>query len=263
MHARLFLLVALACGCNNPVYLAETAHLETLPAPPMTMSNNGWAPATGLYVLPVRRPTASERQALTQLQQKLALPQPVPWAAARDFDVEIEYSVRNVDMQPVTATVALNGGNEFGDYVPTAYLNPRANQNDQTPPPPLVGGELLEIAPGGVVTGVFREDQLQKSSLDLEAITRYPSMMDVLATPYEVIENHTMVTRTGFEGIPANDVTPMHVRYAFIVSAGGHVVMDYTVRVRDHAGKLADPAQSNLYVSTAANLAPPVAPPKR
>jgi hypothetical protein len=119
----------------------------------------------------------------------------------------------------------------------------------------------MVIAPGATTTGVFREDQLQKSSLDLEAITRYPDMMNVRATPYEAIENSTMLTRIGFQGIPANDITPAHVRYALGIDANGHVVMDYTVRVRDHNGKLADPSQRNLYVSTAAMLAPPVAPP--
>ena len=51
------------------------------------------------------------------------------------------------------------------------------------------------------------------------------------------------------------------MRYAFTVTADVHISMDYTVRVRDLNGKLAKPTDKNLYVSTAAMLAPPIAPP--
>lgn len=259
MRAGLWLLVLAACGCNDPTYLAEKAPLETQPA--QAMMGGGFAPATALYVLPVRRPSKTERQALADLQQKLMLPDAVPWAQARDFDIELEWSVANLDATTATVIVALDGGNEFGDYVPGAYLNPKANANDQTPPPDLVTSPPLVIQPGARSSGVFREDDLQESALDLEAITRFPSGGDALATPFIVIEHRSSVSRIGLEGIPPNDVTPAHVRYQLTVSADAHVVMDYTVRVRDHHGKLAKPGDDNLYVDDAATLAPPVAPP--
>src|SRR5207245_11161602 len=123
-----------------------------------------------LYVVPVRRPTATERMALATLQQKLKLPDPVPWAQARDFDIEIQYSIKNLEDKKIIAFVACDGGNEYGDYVPGAYIDPTANAEDQTPPPDLLTSPPIEVAAGGVVTGVFREDDLQESALDLEAI---------------------------------------------------------------------------------------------
>ncbi len=256
MRAGVCVLVLAACGCNNPTYLNDNGPLETMPA----MMGGGFSPATQLYVLPVRRPTQTERQALTRLQQQLMLADPVPWAQAKDFDIEIEWSVKNLDTTPATVIVALNGGNEFGDYVPGAYINPNANADNQAPPPDLLTSPPTVIDPGATQTGVFREDDLQESSLDLEAITRYPSGGDALATPFMVIEHRSNVSRIGLESVPANDVTPMHVRYAFTVSADAHVVMDYMVRVRDHNGKLAKPGDMNLYVNNAATLAPPVVP---
>ncbi len=259
MRAGLCVLVLAACGCNNPTYLAETAPIETTPA----AMGGGFAPATALYVLPVRRPTATEQQALTTLQQKLMLPDRVPWAQARDFDIEIQWSVKNLDTAKQTVIVTCDGGNEFGDYVPGAYINPNVPAGQQTPPPPLLTSEPLVVDVGATVQGVFREDDLQESSLDLEAITRYPSGGNVLATPFMVIEHRSDVSRIGLESIPPNDVTPAHVRYQLTVNAGGHVVMDYSIRVRDHNGKLAKPSDKNLYVNPAAMLAPPVAPPMR
>jgi hypothetical protein len=256
MRAGLLVLALAAFGCNDPTYLGENAPIENAPA-----AMGGFAPATGLYVLPVRQPTQTERQALQKLQQQLMLPDPVPWAQARDFDIEIEWSVRNVDMTKATVIVALDGGNEFGDYVPGAYINPNANAENQVVPPDLLTSEPLVIEAGGTINGVFREDDLQESSLDLEAITRYPSGGDAMATPFMVIEHRSNVSQIGLEGIPLHDVTPAHVRYQFNVSADAHIILDYTVRVRDHNGKLAKPTDKNLYVNTAAMLAPPIAPP--
>ena len=67
-----------------------------------------------------------------------------------------------------------------------------------------------------------------------------------------VIEHRSTVSRIGLEGVPPNDVTPAHVRYAFTVNADAHVILDYSVRVRDHNGKLAKPTDKDLYVNAAA-----------
>jgi hypothetical protein len=251
MRGRLLIFLALcASGCNNPTYLAG------YPIELMAGANS----AMGLYVLPVRRPTQKEADALVALQQKLMLPQAVPWAQTRDFDIEIEYSIKNLDAKDTIAFAYLDGGNEFGDYVPAAYLNPAVNVNDQAPPPHLVQSEPLTVPTGGMVTGVFREDQLAESALNLEAITRYPSMAGVRATPYIVILHRSDVTSIGRETVPANDITPAHVRYQIAVVSDSHVILDYTVRVRDHNGKLAKPTDMNLYVNPAAMLAPPTHP---
>lgn len=256
MRAGLALIVLAACGCNDPTYLQDNGPLETAPA----AMGGGFTPATGLYVLPVRKPTQTERQALQKLQQQLMLPAAVPWAQARDFDIEIEWTVKNADTTKATVIVALDGGNEFGDYVPGAYINPNANAENQAPPPDLLTSAPLVIEAGAIANGVFREDDLQESSIDLEAITRFPSGGDTLATPFMVIEHRSNVSRIGLESVPLDDVTPAHVRYAFTVSADAHVVFDYVVRVRDHNGKLAKPTDKDLYVNAAATLPPPVAP---
>src|SRR4029079_14321412 len=142
----------------------------------------------------------------------------------------------NLDAMTQTIIVTLDGGNEFSDYVPSAYIDPNANVEDQAPPPNLLTSEPLVVEPGATVQGVFREDDLQESALDLEAITRYPSGGDALATPVMVIEHRSDISQIGLEGIPLHDVTPAHVRYQLTVVADAHVVMDYSVRVRDHNG---------------------------
>src|SRR5436305_631752 len=123
MRTRLLYLVVapLVWGCNTPTYLREHRPLETMAEP---MGGGGYAADTDLYVLPVRRPTMDEQRARDQEQQSRGLMMPVPWVGTRDFAVQIEYSLKNLSSQTVTAYLTANGGNEFGDYVPGAYIDP-------------------------------------------------------------------------------------------------------------------------------------------
>jgi hypothetical protein len=257
MRARLlsFIVVA-AAGCNDPVYIQQHRPLETR-ADPM---NGGFAADVDLFVLPVRTPTNAEQRALDQEQMRLGLMQPVPWAGARDFDIQLQWAIKNLDAQPVDALFIVNGGNEFGDYDPAAFIDPNVPEDEQPPPPNLYGGAPMHLAGNEVRTGVLREDDLHENAIDLEAITRYPDPAGVAATPFEVIEHNSQLSKVGMDAVPLNDVIPAMVRYAITLSATGHVVLDYSVRVRDHSGKIAAADAQNLYVPTDAQLAPPAGP---
>src|SRR5207249_11797261 len=133
------------------------------------------------------------------------LTMPVPWAGTRDFAVQVEYSLKNLEDTGVTAYFSANGSNEFGDYVPADYIDMAANAEDQTPPPPLMGGSPIVLGAKETRVGVLREDQISEASLDLEAITRYPSGGDVMATPFMVIAHDSTASRIGLESIPPKD----------------------------------------------------------
>lgn len=249
-------------ACNEPVYLQETRPLEAVTA---EMVGDGPALFTDsdLYVLPVRKPTQKEAAALQAEQQKLGLPMPVPWAGERDFDIEIEWSIKNLDTQTVSSRVTLNGGNEFGDYVQSLYVDPNAAADDAPAPPNLLGSdELIPMAAGAVRSGVFREDELREAGLDLEVITRYPPPNAGLNAPFIAIEHNSTASSVGLENIPKGDVTPAMVRFAIRFEATGHAALDYVIRVRENGtpGNKLAPGGKDLYVSTAAVLPAPVQP---
>jgi hypothetical protein len=250
-------LALLSGGCNNPSYLSENRPLETRMG--TVMGQTGYQADSDLYILPVRQPTDVEQQALQDDQNARMLMLPEPWAQRVDFDIEIEYTLKNLDPMMNQAFVTLTGGNEFGDYNPMLYINPLANQEMQTPPPPLSGGTPINLDANQIINGVFREDQIGEASIDLEAITRYPSMDGVRQTPFEVVEHLSTVSQIGLDGVPPNDVTPMMVRFLLTLSSSGHVALDYVVRVRDHNAKLGAPGAmlSDLWVPTDAFLTPP------
>jgi hypothetical protein len=259
MRSRLLFTVVALTGCNTPTFLPEHRPLETV----QDAMGGGYAADTDLYVFPVRQPTGDERKASQAEQRSLGLMMPVPWVGTRDFAVQIQYSLKNLSNQPVTAFLTANGGNEFGDYVPDLYIDPTENAEDQTPPPPLLGGSPIDLAPNETKQLVFREDQIAEASLDLEAITRYPSGGDIIATPFMVIAHDSSASRIGLDAIPQKDVTPLMVRFQLALSANGHVACDYNVRVRilgNPDDKLSTSTTRGNYVSTAAMLAPPADP---
>lgn len=255
-----WLLLSLAvAGCNNPTYLFERRPLETQADP---VNAGAYTSDVDLYVIPVRRPSDDERRALRAERTRLGLPMDVPWVGLRDFDIEIQWSIKNLDNAPVNAFFTVAGGNEFGDYDPAQYVDPTVIAEDQVAPPPLLGGSPIELLANEVRSGVFREDDLLEAATDLEAIIRYPAGGDALSTPFQVLVRHSSASRVGLESIPATDVIPAMVRFALTLAADGHVVLDYNVRVRDHSSKLAPaPATGAMYVSLDSVRAPPVAPP--
>jgi hypothetical protein len=250
MAARRLSLLAL-CGvltaCNSPTYFPGTRAL-------VSQAGSG---DTDLFVVPVRKPTREEQAALVAEQMRLALPQPAAWAGLRDFDIEMHWSLHNDDMTGTnTATLSLNGGNEFGDYEPALFIDPLAPAEDQVPPPPLMGGTPLTLQGGETRTGVFREDQLAEAGIDLEAIVRYPPAGGGIATPFIVIEHLSSLSQAGLDGVPPKNPTAAMVRLQLTLASTGNVTAEYSVRVRDHSGKLAHIGDMNLYVSTAAMLPP-------
>ncbi len=250
-------------GCNTPVYIGEKRALATQPADPTMPMQMGLQPDKDLFVLPVRKPRGEEGKAVAAEQKKLGLMMPVPWAALRDFDIQIEWSIKNLDTTPTKAFLTVNGGSEFGDYIPELYIDPTANQGDQTIPPSLLGGSPIDLAAGETRTGIFREDEVAEAALDLEAIIRYPDLTNVIAAPFKVITRRSTASKVGYENVPPNDVIPAMVRFAFTLTSDGHVAADYSVRVRDHNAKLPSPALANPmtgYINLADSMPPPVMP---
>lgn len=252
----LWLLVGAWAGCNNPTYLSQQRPLETRPA-----EGGGVMPDRDLYVVPVRRPSTEERRALELEQMMLGLTMETPWVGVRDFEIAVHYTIKNLEDKKVRAFFTIDGGNEFGDYDPALYVDPTVDEEDQEPPPSLVFTPPIDLEPNEIRTGVVREDEIAEAALDLEAITRYPPGDNPFETPYQVILRHSSASRIGLEGIPENDVIPAVVRYHLGLTASGHVVLDYSVRVRDRTGKLARPDDDDLYVPDDATLPPPAAPP--
>ena len=101
-------------------------------------------------------------------------------------------------------------------------------------PPSLAGGIPMQVAANGTLSGVLREDQLREASLDLEAISR--GMINPFAAIFNVNEADPTVL-VGGVAVPQDAVSEM-IRYDITLQANRHMILEYTIRVRDQRGIL-------------------------
>ena len=251
-------------ACDNPVYYSQNRPLQAMKPAAAMMDAGGIMSDTDLFVVPVRRPTDLEAMARSAEQAKLGLPMEVPWVGVRDIEIEMNWSLKNLEDKDVLTRVTVNGGNEFGDYDKSLFVDPTAPAADQMAPPDLLGGGVLvSLAAGATRSGVFREDQFREAALDLEAITRYPPPDAGINTPFIVLVRQSSASAIGLEAIPKGDITPAVVRLKVLLQSSGKTTLDYSVRVRekgDPRDKLAAVGAADLYVSTVSVLPAPAQP---
>lgn len=236
-------------GCaNDPLYIPGPSQLE---AGQDDMSGE----ARASLVLPIRPETMVELAERTQLAAELMLPvEEVPYVRLGDLDLSVEWTIKNLEAMPGQALIQLNGANELWAYEPAVI----PVGEDDPAPPGLEGDRPIEVAANGSVSGVFREDQLREASVDLDQITRgninpfratltledrnatefaqvTPVMFDDNGEPLPQTETGMRYPRAAFAQI---------VRVDLVFRPSRHMVLEYTVRVRDTRGILHDLLQA-------------------
>ncbi len=234
-----------AVGCaNDPIYLVSPTTMEAGQDDGM----GGITQANSSLVLSIKNETASDAQARMALAAKLGVM--VPYVKVGDIDIEVEYTIKNLDSKDGQAKVDLNGANEFFVYDPSVIiLNPG---DDEAPPtPPLQGDIPIDVPAMGTVQGVFREDQLLEASVDCDSVTRghvnpFAAVLkinknDPSFQPLSAYIPPAMVGGTPPAQMPVGPVVPRAalaelIRVDLVFKPDHHMTLDYTVRVRDHRG---------------------------
>jgi len=232
-------------GCaNDPVYIPG----------PATM-NAGVDDGTGAIsvdkasvVLPIKTETAADAAKRTALAAKLMVD--VPYVKVGDIEIEIEWTIRNLDDKDGEAKVQLNGANELFSYDPELIvLSP---DDDEAPPTPGLGGDIpIAVPKGGTVSGLFTEDQLREASIDLDQITRgnvnpFRAMLTISKnaknfqpmTPPMPGDDMYMQTPIG-DPIPRDAFAEM-TRIDLVFKPTTHMTLQYDIRVRDVRGIMHD-----------------------
>src|SRR5689334_5601957 len=149
-------LAGLAGCANDPLYIPGPMAMEA--GNPDMMGAPTEAKAS--VELPIKTETASDKTKRDALQAKLA-PVMVPYVKIGDIEIEVEWTITNLDSKPGKATVELNGANEFFAYDPsTIVLEPG---NDEAPPTPGLGGDIpIDVPAGAEVSGLLTEDDVRE-----------------------------------------------------------------------------------------------------
>lgn len=254
-HVIALVLCAAAAGCaNDPRYVscgaADTMDLCTLDTENSTGMDET-AGARGSLHVPVMPPDASLMKQKDDLQKTLPDDVVAPTYRLDQYDLSVEWVVKNLDDKPGQFKVQLNGANEEASWDPL-LVQPA---DDEAPPTPGLAGDIpTDIAANGVVTGQFREDQLLEAAIDLDQITR--ANINPFAATLTVNKNDSsMQPLTPVQPPPpGSDNPPMQTpmgnpipRAAFrqlvrvdlvLKTLGPHLTMDYDLRVRPHAANV-------------------------
>ena len=236
--------LGLAACANDPVYI---------PAP-MTMEA-GMLDMTGMLTeakaslpLPIKTETAADQAKDAALAAKLGVD--VPYVKVGDIEIEVSWTITNLDAKPAQALIELNGANEVFIYDPSMIiLDPG---NDEAPPTPGLAGDIpIDVPAGGKVSGLFTEDQLREAAIDLDQISRgnvnpFRAMLTISknAQSFQPM-TPPMLVNGRLQQNPMGDPIPRAafreiVRIDLVFKPRAHMVLDYTVRVRDLRGILHD-----------------------
>lgn len=237
-------LAGLAGCANDPIYLQAPMTIEAgVPDPAMMgMLSEGKASLQ----LPIKTETATDAMKRAALAAKLT-PIEVPYVRVGDLEVEVEWTIKNLDTQPGQAKVELNGANEMFAYDPSMImLDPG---NDEAPPTPGLAGDIpIDVPGGGEVSGLFTEDQLREASIDLDQITRgnvspFRATLTISKnalsfqpmTPPVLDMAGNLVQMPDGPPVPREAFAQM-IRIDLVFKPDTHMTLDFNVRVRDLRG---------------------------
>jgi hypothetical protein len=223
-----------AAGCSNdPVYINPE-----IPVLEVNAGDMGAGQAMSVVLLPVVPETMDDLDERQRVADDLGVPlDSIPYVKLEDMAVSIEWTVRNLEDQEGIARVDMTGANEWFRYVPELF-DLDVEDEEVQPPPPLVDGPPLIIPPNGTISGVIREDQIVEGAVDLELMGRaaYDPIVALLDVHEDTME---------FLDMTSGVMIPRHLFAGFVelemrFSATRHMVLEFSVRVRDHRGLLHD-----------------------
>jgi hypothetical protein len=234
ISVRLLGAVALALGAcaDDPVYVEPTPlSVESDPA-----LEEGMLPAMSSVRVPIRLEDEQERLGREALAEELGLSgDQVPSARRDDTDLQIEWTVTNLEEEEGIARLHVLAANEYGRYDPMQFVE---DPLEESPPPPLLGGEPMIVPPLGVVTGVFREDELRDAAQDMDAIGRAaitPEFALLTRWPTHEVTGGAEPLVT----IPSRAVS-LILQLDAGLFANRRMRLEIVLRVRDRGGRLVD-----------------------
>jgi len=237
-------LLSVVIGCaNDPVYIPAPMNLEG----GVDDGTGTITEARAQLVLPINTETTDD--ATKRAARTAALGIDVPYVKVGDIEVSIEWTIKNLDAMDGDALVELNGANELFAYDPTLIV---LSDDEEAPPTPGLDGDIPLHVPGNAtIGGLFREDQLREASIDLDQMTRgNVNPFRALLTVSKNVDFFQPVSAydpsmPDVAQVPVGDPIPREafrqlIRVDLVFKPTRHMVLEYTVRVRDIRGIMND-----------------------
>lgn len=241
-----FSLVFVICGCNDERRYVGDGNLVAV-----ALTNSTPAAFMGqmesLYIveqrveLPVRRPSQTELDDLRKAASgfgKLPFSR-LPWVERGDLELQIDFTLSNLDPQTHEVTVIVNGFNEFDEYQPGVNI-----ADDQTIPDYAEWERLYKLAPKQRLSRTIREEELDEAATDLATVVNgAPNANEVM-----FFENKSATDPRSKPYIPRVIPGLMGFRIGLRATAPGRIVLEASVRARDAGDRLAASGQEIFHV---------------
>lgn len=242
--------IALAACANDPQYVqcgtSDTMDTCSLDSTQNLMGSGDEQFVKGSLHVPLKPETADLTKIRTDLQMTMPDGVEVPLYRLNQYDVSVEYTVKNLDDKPGQVKISLDGANEAFAWDPSMIMP----ADDEAPPAPHLSGDIpIDIQAGGQLDGIFREDQLLEAAIDLDQITR--GNINMYAATLTVNKNADTFQPLSAQMAPppgSND-PPMQtpdgpavpraafrnmVRVDITMTTDAHMTLDFAIRVRPH-----------------------------
>lgn len=237
-----------ACGANDPMYIQAPMTMEAGMPDPAGM---GLTEAKASLQLPIKTETAADKKTRDALAAKLA-PILVPYVKVGDLELDVEWTIKNLDTKPGQVKIQLNGASEFFVYDPTMIMLAPPDAEDPPKTPGLAGDIPIDVPAGGSVSGLFTEDDLREAAIDIDQVTRgnINPFRAVQTVSKNALSFQPMTPPAlGADGmLHQSDMGPPVPREAFagmvrvdlVFKPDRHMTLDFNVRVRDLRGIMDD-----------------------
>jgi len=245
---RLCMVLVLVGCANDPMYVPSPTNIEA----GMDDGMGGITAGSGSIHVPIKPESKDDATLRMQIQKQVDSTGAivVPTYRVDEYDLSLEWTVKNLDGNAGQFKIELNGANEMFTYDPSMIvLDP--TDNEAPPTPGLQGDIPIDIPANGEVSGTFREDQLLEAAIDLDQISRgninpFAAMLTVNKNDASIQPMTALMPGVmNYVQMPMGPPIPRAafrqlVRIDLVFKPDRHMVLDYVLRVRPHRDVIND-----------------------
>jgi hypothetical protein len=185
-----------------------------------------------LAELPILRPSSAEladRVSGVHAYDHLPFPR-LPWVERGELEIQIDFTLSNLDDAKHDVDVTFNGANEFDEYVPGVQIVEEA-----AIPLHAQWERRYTVAGKSRISDTVREEDLDEAAVDLATVVNGAPNSDEVV----YFENKSTTDERSKKYIPAIIPGLVAVRMGLRADQAAPLMLEASVRVRDVGDKLA------------------------
>jgi hypothetical protein len=191
--------------------------------------------------LPILAPSSTQladRMSAAKNYKNLPFPR-LPWVERGELEIQIDFTLSNLDNRERDVTVIVNGANEFDEYVPGVLLN-----DEDVVPLHSEWERSYSVPAKSRITGTVREEELDEAAVDLATVVNGAPNSDEVV----YFENKSSTDERSKKYIPPVIPNLVAVRLGLRATQAAPLLLEASVRVRDVGDKLAGAGDKRMRI---------------